>query len=185
MRALDLNVGANDILVTQNVAGMESAPVVVKATIAKQTAAVTAELVSQDDTAKTALIGGTGEPGATITLKGAGADVTATVGADGTWTATVTGLKNGKNTVAVTQTFAGKTTGPVSVVIDIKAVAENFTAKLDSQNDDAKSAVISGTGEPGATITVSPTTGTKTVTVAAKLRPWFRLRARLLCVRWI
>ncbi|WP_043339249.1 beta strand repeat-containing protein [Mycetocola saprophilus] len=89
------------------------------------------------------------------------------MGADGTWTATVTGLKNGKNTVAVTQTFAGKTTGPVSVVIDIKAVAENFTAKLDSQNDDAKSAVISGTGEPGATITVSPTTGTKTVTVAA------------------
>jgi len=65
---------------------------------------VTAEVVTIDADAKTAVVGGTGEPGATIRVSGPAGMETVTVGANGEWQVTVPGLVEGDNALVVTQT---------------------------------------------------------------------------------
>jgi hypothetical protein len=102
----------------------------------------------------TPTISGTGTPGDTITIYGPdGTTViaTAVVAIDGTWTATPTGaLSEGLNNLYITATDpAGNTSLPSTLPITIDTtVAAPVIAPTNGVGD------ISGTGEPGATVTV-------------------------------
>ncbi|MEY9951368.1 hypothetical protein [Leifsonia sp. EB34] len=140
--------------------------------LAREIQPVTATVTAQDDDAKTATIGGKGEPGATVTVDAPGGAKTATVGSDGTWSLAVDGLAEGRNDLTVSQPAKdekGATiTSKVELPVTIDAPpATPLTAQVDSKDDDAKSAVLSGTGAPGATVTVTTPTGPKDTTVGA------------------
>jgi hypothetical protein len=101
----------------------------------------------------TPTLSGTGEPNATITVKDANGNViaTATVAADGSWSATPSAaLPQGVNNLAVTATdAAGNTSAPTTVPVTIDtAVAAPAMAPSNGIG------AVSGTGEPGATVTL-------------------------------
>jgi hypothetical protein len=77
--------------------------------------ALTARIVSVDHGSSTAVVAGTGAPGATITVTTPTGDHATTVGDDGAWMMTVSGLAPGENTLAVRQSLAGSTT--VTIVV--------------------------------------------------------------------
>jgi hypothetical protein len=112
------------------------------------------------------VISGTGEPGATITVKDKDGTTigTGTVGDDGTWEITPTvNLPEGNTTVTVEQDADGeKSTDDHSFVIDILSPV---IAVVDSIDNDNMSAELSGTGEPGATIVITTPTGDHETTV--------------------
>jgi hypothetical protein len=120
------------------------------------------------DTA-TPVISGTGEPGATITVTDKDGNVigTTTVGDDKTWTLTPTNpLPQGPNTVTVEQDAKGAiSTDSGSFVVEIPAVIAELTATVKDKDDAAKTAELTGTGQPGATITVTTPTGPVTTIV--------------------
>ncbi|MFI2104621.1 invasin domain 3-containing protein, partial [Isoptericola sp. NPDC019693] len=105
------------------------------------------------------VVSGTGEPGATVTVVAASGTVlgTATVGEDGTWTLVTTrALPEGPTTLTATQAdAAGNVSGesaPVTVTVDDTpppAPVPNATNGKD----------VSGTSEPGTTVTVRDTGG--------------------------
>ncbi|RDE04987.1 BapA/Bap/LapF family large adhesin [Sphingomonas aracearum] len=111
--------------------------------------------------------GGTGEPGATVTLTGANGAVigTALVAADGSFATPLTPpLTNGEPVVA-SQTDAAGNASPAA-----SAVSPDFTAPgAPSATIGADGAQVTGTGEPGAQIVVRDGAGTVlgTATVAA------------------
>ncbi|MFN4238884.1 MAG: retention module-containing protein, partial [Vogesella sp.] len=118
----------------------------------------------------TPTISGTGEPGNIITVTTPiGEVLTTTVNPDGSWTATPTRpLPDGGNTINITATDpAGNTTSTtVPVTVDTKGPA--LTGQLDPASDSGtlgdgitndNTPTISGTGEPGNTITVTSPTG--------------------------
>ncbi|MDO5675570.1 MAG: Ig-like domain-containing protein, partial [bacterium] len=111
----------------------------------------------------TPTISGTGEPGASITVNIGGQSLTTTVNSNGDWSATPSvPLADGSYTAQITETIAGKTaTTTVPITID---TTSNVTAQLDPASDSGivgdgittdNTPTISGTGEPGASITVN------------------------------
>ncbi|GGO91340.1 BapA/Bap/LapF family large adhesin [Stakelama pacifica] len=103
-------------------------------------------------------ISGTGEPGARITIRGPdGAAIgTAIVGGDGTYSADLTPAQRNGEALQVTQTDSA---GNSSAAIDV--TAPDLTAPdapIATVGDDGT--VVTGTGEPGATITVTDPDGT-------------------------
>ena len=141
-------------------------------TFAREIQPVTATVTAKDDDAKTATIGGKGEPGSTVTVDAPGGTKTTTVGTDGTWSLAVDGLAEGRNDLTVSQPVKdekGATiTSKVELPVTIDApVTTPLTAQVDSKDDAKKSAVLSGTGAPGATVTVNTPTGPKNTTVGA------------------
>ena len=139
--------------------------------LSREITPVTATISAKDDDAKTATLTGKGEPGATITVSTPNGPKTATVAADGTWSVDLDGLAEGKNDLTVSQPVKDQngttvtSTADVAVTIDVPAPAEPLTAQVDSKDDDARTAVISGTGTPGATVTVTTPTGPADTTV--------------------
>jgi hypothetical protein len=107
----------------------------------------------------TPTLSGTGTVGDTITVKDGAGNViaTAVVDANGNWSATpATALPQGVNNLAVTATDpAGNTSAAtaVPVTIDTSAAAP----VIDATNG---SGALTGTGEPGATVTVTNPQGT-------------------------
>jgi hypothetical protein len=101
----------------------------------------------------TPALSGTGEPGATITVKDAAGNVIATAVVDGSgnWTATpTTALPQGLNNLSVTATDPAGNTGPATalpITIDT-TVAAPVIAPTNGVG------AITGTGEPGATVTL-------------------------------
>uniref|UniRef100_UPI0037BFDBDA Ig-like domain-containing protein n=1 Tax=Brevundimonas sp. TaxID=1871086 RepID=UPI0037BFDBDA len=96
-------------------------------------------------------VSGTGEPGATVTIRNAAGAVvgTGTVQADGSFTVTLqTPLTNGEG-VNVTLTDAAGNTSPVTTV-----TAPDSTAPTAPTNIVVDGGSASGSGEPGATVTV-------------------------------
>ncbi|QNE35281.1 Ig-like domain-containing protein [Leifsonia shinshuensis] len=132
---------------------------------------VTVTVSAKDDDAKAATLTGKGEPGATITVSTPNGPKTATVGPDGTWSVDVDGLAEGANAFTAVQEKTDSTGATVtssadtSVTIDAADVPTPLTAQVDSKDDDAKTAVISGNGTPGATVTVTTPTGPADTTV--------------------
>ena len=104
-----------------------------------------------------ATLTGTGEPGAAITITSpAGALVgTATVGADGTFVATLTPAQRNGELLGLGQTDTAGNPSPGSTAIapDLTAPAAPVAAL------GADGASVTGTGEPGATVTVTGATG--------------------------
>lgn len=104
---------------------------------------------------------GTGDVGADVLVTVPGQpDQTAVVGPDGTWTASYTGLGEGSYPVTATQTVGTQTT-TVTVAVDVVAVdALTVTSPADGDTFSTPTGqpvglVVQGTGEVGATITVS------------------------------
>ncbi len=102
-------------------------------------------------------VGGTGEPGARIVVTNAAGTVigTADVASDGRYTAPLSPAQANGETLAVVQTdAAGNASAPLSLV------APDITAPpAPVATVDATGAIVSGTGEPGARVTVTDTTG--------------------------
>ncbi|MDR0285720.1 MAG: Ig-like domain-containing protein, partial [Propionibacteriaceae bacterium] len=124
----------------------------------------------------TPTVAGTGEPGATVTVRdGDGTPLcTVTVAAGGTWSCDVTTrLGEGPVTLVVTQTDpAGNASGEstVDVTVDLTAPAlPVVTAPAAGATLTEAAPTVAGTGEPGATVTVQDGDGNTlcTVTVPA------------------
>lgn len=118
-----------------------------------------------DDTTVTAPAGqtsgsvtltGTGEPGAEVVIDGED-DLSVIVGDDGTWEIVYEGLDIGTYELGATQTLDGETSARSTASIVVNPAAAEITSPADGTsipNDDAPS-TISGTGIPGATVTVT------------------------------
>lgn len=101
---------------------------------------------------------GTGEPGATVTVRDAGGAVlgSGTVAADGSYAVTLTPAQTDSQPLSVGQADAAGNGSPL-VTID----APDLTAPdIPLAAIDASGAVVIGTGEPGATVTVRDADGT-------------------------
>ncbi|WP_347093053.1 BapA/Bap/LapF family large adhesin [Sphingomonas parapaucimobilis] len=105
-----------------------------------------------------AIVTGSGEAGATVTIRDANGAVlgTATVAANGIYNATLTTPQTNGETLQVTQAdAAGNVSAPASVL------APDTTPPLAPTGSVVDSgATLSGTGEPGATVTVRAADGT-------------------------
>lgn len=106
-------------------------------------------------------ITGTGEPGATVTVRIDGTELgTATVGATGSWTLTPsTPLSQGEHAVSASQADAAGNLGPPAghtFTIDTQApAAPVLIDPADGSSTSNTTPVYTGTGEPGATVTVT------------------------------
>jgi hypothetical protein len=118
---------------------------------------VTSPVAGSTSTSPRPVFSGTGEPGATITVKDQNGKTiaTTTVGPDGNWSVTPTNdLPNGTTNVTVNQTTPNGTTS-TNVSFDQKADAPVVvTSPAAGSTSTSPRPVFSGTGAPGATITV-------------------------------
>jgi VCBS repeat-containing protein len=110
---------------------------------------------------------GTGEPGATVTVRDPAGTVigTATVAANGGYTATLTTPELNGQVLHVTQAdAAGNVSTPVDALAPDTTAPVGLTAAID-----ATGTMVSGTGEAGATVTIRDPAGVAigTATVAA------------------
>ncbi len=102
----------------------------------------------------TATATGTGEPGATITVTfPSGEVVTGVVQPDGSYSVTSSGVE-GSGTVSATATDAGGNVSPAVTDVLTDNVAPGGPTLSGTANGDGTATVV-GTGEPGATITVT------------------------------
>ncbi|QRY96341.1 BapA prefix-like domain-containing protein [Sphingomonas paucimobilis] len=97
-------------------------------------------------------ITGTGEPGATVTVRNAAGQVlgTATVDAQGNYTLTLTTAQANGGTLTVTQSDAAGNASPAASV----AAPDLTPPTAPTATIDDEGTSISGTGEPGATVSV-------------------------------
>ncbi len=152
------------VFVTQSdAAGNVSTPTTVSAPDITAPGAPTAAIGADG-----ASITGTGEAGASVTVSDAAGTViaTATVAADGSYSASLSPVQNSGTPVTVNQTdAAGNVSGGVTVATPDLTAPGAPVATLD-----ATGSVVSGTGEPGARISVSITGGGEigTATVDAR-----------------
>jgi hypothetical protein len=113
-----------------------------------------ASVSSLDIPTRSATLVGRATPGATVVING---DSEAFVEADGTWTATVTGLTLGVNTVVLEQYENGARTDETTIDIDL--AVQPVTASASFPTDPTQEAVLSGTAHPGATVVVQDAAG--------------------------
>ncbi len=152
------------VFVTQSdAAGNVSAPTTVSAPDITAPGAPTAAIGADG-----ASITGTGEAGASVTVSDAAGTVvaTATVAADGSYSASLSPVQDSGAPVTVNQTdAAGNASAAVTVATPDLAAPGAPVATLD-----ATGSIVSGTGEPGARISVSTTGGGEigTATVDAR-----------------
>ncbi len=105
-----------------------------------------------------ATLAGTGEPGATVTVRDAGGTVlgTALVAANGSFTVTLSTLQNNGQQLSLSQSDAAGNASPNVPVTAPDGTAPGAPVATVSGNG----AIVSGTGEPGATVTVRDAGGT-------------------------
>ncbi|MFF0911622.1 choice-of-anchor G family protein, partial [Microbacterium enclense] len=158
----DLPVGDYTATATQNVDG--TTDTVDFAVVEAPDVTITAPTPDQifvvpgvDDTADVT-VEGTGFPGSNVEVVVDGQTQTVTVGEGGTWTATFTDLPIGDYTVTATQEFDGSTAEvdfsvaeTPDVVIEEPADGTEIAV---GQADDVTTVTVSGSGSPGATVTV-------------------------------
>ena len=126
----------------------------------------------------TPAVSGTGEPGDALSVTANGHDVcTATVASDGSWACTPTSaLPDGATTVTVTQTDpAGNASKPATATFTVDTTAPGApvvqTPAAGSLTNDA-TPTITGTGEPGASLTVTDNGHTVCTATVAKDGSW-------------
>ncbi|WP_454845626.1 Ig-like domain-containing protein [Pseudomonas farris] len=112
-------------------------------------------------------LAGTAEPGATVTVSLAdGSTVTATVGADGQWTISPNPLSPGASGSVIVTDAAGNTSASVETgVIDT-------TQPIPPTVDENNGSGLSGTGEPGSTVTVELPDGSTVTTIIDQDGNW-------------
>lgn len=115
---------------------------------------------------------GTGDPGATVTVKdGYGNTVcSATVAPDGSWLCTATTAQaEGEHTYMVSQDSDGSSTS-IGFTVDLPNAAVTAVSITSPNGDvETKTPVFSGNGEPGATVTVTSSTGSTLCTAQVAL----------------
>ncbi|MFE1574364.1 Ig-like domain-containing protein [Comamonas odontotermitis] len=108
-------------------------------------------------------VSGTAEPGSTVTVKNSAGTVigTTTAGTDGKYTVALSPAQPNGATLSVTATdAAGNTSAPTSVTVDATAPAAPAVNPSNGQS-------VSGTAEPGSTVTVKNSAGTVIGTTTA------------------
>ncbi|BDZ51665.1 hypothetical protein GCM10025867_39060 [Frondihabitans sucicola] len=130
------------------------------------------------------VVSGTGEPGArvSVTLDGSGA-TTATVSAQGSWTITFAAVGAGDHTVTAVQTvgttkqpatsadFTVATTADPAAQLTITSPASGQSIR-DVDGDGTFDVPVTGTGQPGSTITVDLGAGISRTTTVATDGTW-------------
>ncbi|GAA4265483.1 beta strand repeat-containing protein [Frondihabitans peucedani] len=122
-------------------------------------------------------VSGTAEPGATVRLSlDGGAAKTATAAADGSWSILLTAVSRGDHTVTATETVGAATSAPVSTTFTVTGTVtggaltvtspRNGALLLDRDGNGSQDVTVTGTGTPGAAISVALDGGrTATATV--------------------
>ncbi|EYT42557.1 bacterial Ig-like domain family protein, partial [Acinetobacter sp. 478810] len=132
-------------------------------------AVVITDLLTNDSTP--ALTGTVNDPTATVVVTVDGVDYPAVNNGDGTWTLadnTLPALTDGPHTITVTATDAAGNAGTDTAVVTIDTTAPNAPV-LDPIN---ATDPVSGTAEPGSTVTVSFPDGTTATVVAGTDGSW-------------
>jgi hypothetical protein len=136
---------------------------------------ITPPVVALDDVltndSTPALTGTVNDPTATVVVNVDGIDYPAVNNGDGTWTLadnTLPALTDGPHTITVTATDAAGNAGTDTAVVTIDTTAPNAPV-LDPIN---ATDPVSGTAEPGSTVTVSFPDGTTTTVVAGTDGSW-------------
>lgn len=153
-------VFANQVDPAGNLSGVsESVEFFVDATAAPPAIEVPTDGTSTNDSTPT--ISGVGEPGATVTVTTASGMAlgTAVVDDDGNWSLDSIELEDGTYTITASQVDAvGNTSEPsaeVTFTVDTAApAAPVITSPTDGESLDDNTPTVTGTGEPGATVTV-------------------------------
>ena len=120
--------------------------------------------VTTDVGARTAALSGTGQPGATVRVTGAAAPVETEIAADGTWSLSVDDLRTGSTALSVTQSIEGVPDQTLERTATIPTVDPTVDASADPIG---RTVVLTGSGEPGATIEVSGPAGSGSYEVQA------------------
>lgn len=109
----------------------------------------------------TVTVTGTATPNATVTLSVAAAsDVTATADATGAWSADIVANEHGNTDVVATQVLDSiAIPGSATVTVTAPVAAPVVTTPADGASTDDATPAISGTGIPGATVTVTVSNG--------------------------
>jgi hypothetical protein len=116
-----------------------------------------ATVTSLDIGARSAVLSGRATPGAKVVING---DKEEPVDENGAWSATVTGLALGVNTITLEQYEGpGNKTDETSVDVDLAVQPVTATSTLDA--DVTKKATLSGTAHPGATVVIRDAAGTE------------------------
>ncbi|WP_258579704.1 BapA/Bap/LapF family large adhesin [Acinetobacter baumannii] len=136
---------------------------------------ITAPVVALDDVltndSTPALTGTVNDPTATVVVNVDGTDYPAVNNGDGTWTLadnTLPTLADGPHTITVTATDAAGNVGNDTAVVTIDTVAPNAPV-LDPIN---ATDPVTGTAEPGSTVTVTYPDGTTATVVAGTDGSW-------------
>lgn len=156
--------GSHTATATQTDAAGNTSPVSDPVTFAIDATAPAARVITApaDGTVTsdpTPTITGTGEAGATIEVTANGTPVgTTVVEPDGTWSLVSAALEDGLNTLVATQTDpAGNESAesaPVDITVDTSAAPPVITSPEDGSTISDPTPTITGTGEPGGTVTV-------------------------------
>ncbi|WP_344033611.1 hypothetical protein [Leucobacter iarius] len=128
-------------------------------------AVFSASVQSVDLHARTADLTGHAVPGSTVILNDS---TEITVGEDGTWSYTITGLKLGKNTIKVEQ-YEGENNKTGDTTVDVELNVAPITATAAFLPDVTKNLTISGVAQAGANIEIWQGTKMLKVTPAAAI----------------
>ena len=135
---------------------------------------ITAPAPGTDTNVNTPILAGTAEPGSTVTVKdGTTTLCTTTVDSSGNWTCTSAVLGDGPHTLTATATDPAGNTGPASAPVNLTVdttapAAPAITAPAPGADVNDTTPTFTGTGEPGATVTITDgTTPICTTTVLA------------------
>jgi hypothetical protein len=111
---------------------------------------------SVDVAARSAQISGRAEPNAAVIINGTDEVVADDTGA---WSANVTGLTLGKNTITLEQWEGGEKTADATVEVDL--AVQPVVATTTFPTDRSQNAVTSGTAHPGADVVITDAAGTE------------------------
>jgi uncharacterized repeat protein (TIGR01451 family) len=137
--------------------GVGSTPTVVIVTVTEPTIDITAPAAGSSTPDARPAIVGRANPGATVTIRiDGGAPITAQASATGDWVIVPSQpLTDGMHTVVATAVNDGRTaTDQVTFTVDTAAPAITITAPAPGVPVNTPQPIISGTTEPGATVTV-------------------------------
>lgn len=182
----NVDEGAHTITASQTVDGdTTTAPEVGFTVTAATPVAITSptdgQVIPTTGSTKAVPVSGTAEPGATIAVDIDGRIATTTAGEDGSWTVTIGGVPVGDHTVSVTQTVGGRTSDPVTADVTVEAARATdivITSPEPGQLiaadgfGDTGSFRVTGQAAPGATVTVSLSTGQVRTTTADDEGAW-------------
>ncbi|MEX0429736.1 Ig-like domain-containing protein, partial [Nocardioides sp. DS6] len=171
--SVQLADGSYTITATQTDAAGNDSPASDPVTFTVDTDSPAAPVITgpADDTTvadSTPTITGTGEAGDTVTVTDQDGTTlcTTTVGPDGTWSCdSEVELADGDHTLTATQTDeAGNTSpasDPIDITVDTSEDAPTISTPESGSSTNDNTPTISGTGDPGATVTVTTDDGTE------------------------